>query len=126
MKKILVDTNVLIDYTNGCSQKLEFLIEDQKNGKVNLYVNPVIVAEFFTDRNLKNKKKLKMAQDFFQLFEVANINKETGIIAGELLRENKALFLADSLIAATSLQFNLKLLTKNKKDFKKIVRLDFV
>jgi len=58
MKKILVDTNVLIDYTNGCSQKLEFLIEDQKNGKVNLYVNPVIVAEFFTDRNLKNKNEL--------------------------------------------------------------------
>lgn len=125
MKKILADTNVLIDYANGHSQILEVLIKDQKNGKINLYVNPVIVAEFFTDKNLKNEKKLKIARDFFQLFETANINKETGTIAGRLLRENRVLFLADALIAATCLQFNLTLLTKNKKDFKRRTGLKY-
>lgn len=96
-------------------------------GDCHLFSTPFYVQLYnLTNKNLKNEKKLKIAQEFFQLFNVVNINKETGIIAGRLLRENKALFLADSLIAATCLQFNLKLLTKNKKDFKKMVELAFV
>lgn len=125
MTKVLVDTNIIIDFTKGKSKDLKFLFEKQEEGKINLYVNPVIISEFFTDRNLKNGKKLQKARDFFNLFDLANITKEVGFLAGELLREGKVNFLGDALIAATCLYFNLQLATKDKKDFTKIKQLTF-
>lgn len=125
MIKIFVDTDILIDYSKGCGRLLEKLLREQKEGKIELCLNPVVIAEFFTDRNLKNKDKFAQACDFFNFFSVIEVNKKIGLLAGELLRENKTSFLGDALIAATCLSANLKLATGNQKHFAKIKNLEF-
>lgn len=125
MTQVLVDTDVLIDYSKGFDRFLGDLLKRQTAGEVELYVNPVIVAEFFTDQKLKDKKKQTEAEDFFNLFGFKEINKKMGQQVGELLREKRIGFLGDAVIAATCLVDSLALATKNKKHFKKVPQLKF-
>lgn len=122
---IFVDTNVIIDYTKGVVNQLENILKQQDKGLIEIYVNPIVITEFFNDQALKNKKNLKLALELFENFKTVDIDKKTSLIAGELLRENKVNFLADALIAANCLQHSLFLFTKNKKDFKKVKGLKF-
>ncbi|OGK10830.1 hypothetical protein A2767_02880 [Candidatus Roizmanbacteria bacterium RIFCSPHIGHO2_01_FULL_35_10] len=123
MKKILIDTDILINYSHGYNKELVGLLERQENNKIQLYINPIITAEFLNDKKLKNKNQSINIEEFLSLFSTANVNKETGIIAGKLLRENQIPFLADAFIAATGLQFGLELYTNNRKHFKNIKEL---
>lgn len=123
MNKILVDTNILIDYSKGFGKDFESLIIQHKAGKVILHVNPVATAEFLANRNLRNNKEIKDAQDFLGMFQFVSINNLTGQLAGELSREQNVISLADAFIAATCLQLGLQLYTNNKKDFKKVKKL---
>ena len=125
MTKIFVDTDILIDYSKGYSQFLENLLEKQDQKQLELWVNPIVIAEFFTDSNLRNKEKLEKAKDFFGFFRVIEINKKIGLLAGEFLREEKVNFMGDALIAATCILEKIHLVTGNKKHFSKISSLDF-
>lgn len=125
MKKIFIDTNIIISYTKDYFIYLKELIEKQKNGNVILFVNPVVVAEFFTDKNLNNGKKFKLAKEFFYNFTSLPINNTVGMIAGELLRNNSTVAIGDALIAATCLENKLELMTNNQKDFRKVKNLKF-
>lgn len=120
MKRIFVDTDVLIDYSKGYSHQLQGLLEKQKQNQVELYTNPIVIAEFFTDENLRNEKKRQTAKEFFYLFKTITVSKKIGLLSGELLREKKVNYLGDSLIAATCLINDLFLLTNNRKDFSKV------
>ncbi len=125
MKKIFIDTNIIISYTKDYFIYLKELIEKQKNGDVTLFVNPVVVAEFFTDKSLNNKKKLKLAEEFFHNFTSLPINNSVGIISGRLLRNNYTFAIGDALIAATCIENNLELMTNNQKGFKKVKGIKF-
>lgn len=125
MKKIFIDTNIIISYTKGYFPYLKKLIEKQKKGNVVLFVNPVVVAEFFTDKNLNNSKKINLAKNFFHNFTSLPINNAIGIIAGELLRNNSTVAIGDAIIAATCIENNLEIMTNNQKDFKKVKGLKF-
>ncbi|MDO8741887.1 MAG: PIN domain-containing protein, partial [Candidatus Roizmanbacteria bacterium] len=120
-----IDTNIIISYTKGYFVYLKELIEKQKKGDVMLFVNPVVVAEFFTDKNLDNEKKYILAKEFFHNFTSLPINNTIGIIAGKLLRNNSTIAIGDALIAATCLENKLELITNNIKDFKKVKGLKF-
>ncbi len=125
MIRVLVDTDVLIDYSKGHDQQLESLLEKQDNNELGLWINPAIIAEFFTDIHLKNKSMFSKAMEFISLFRVAEINKKIGLLAGEFLREEKTNFLGDALIAATCISERFLLATGNKKHFSKIIGLEF-
>lgn len=56
--KVFVDTNIIIDYTKGFGKELFDLLEKQEKKEVEIFINPIVVAEFFNDKNLKNNKKL--------------------------------------------------------------------
>jgi len=123
--KIFIDTNIIIDFTKGHTKVLKTLFEKKIKGEVELYINPIIVTEFLNDQSLKDKKTKTKALEFLMFFEILPITKETGIIASNLLREDKVSFLADAFIAASCLQHKLLLATNNKKDFQKIKELSF-
>lgn len=126
MTKIFVDTDVLIDYSKGHDRHLEKLLNEQIQGNFELFINPIVVAEFLTDRNLKdNKKKLTKALEFLNLFSIRDIGRKIGTTAGELLREEKTSFIGDALIAATCINSKLQLATNNKRHFSKIPGLTF-
>ncbi len=121
MANILVDTNILINFSKN---RNNLLVGYFKKNNTNLFINPIIITEFTNDKNLlKNKNKNQQAIDFLNLFQHLDINKEIAYKTGELIRTNKADYMADAFIAATCLVHNLKLLTHNQKHFKKIPNL---
>jgi len=126
MDRLLVDTNVLIDYSKGKRDFLKKLLVKQKDGKVVLYVNPIVIAEYFTDKNLKHEEKFRESLNFINLFGVLQITKKIGILAGELMREGLVYSIGDALIAANCLLSNLALATRNKKHFEKVSDLKFL
>ena len=116
MKKILVDTNILIDYSKNKGK----LLEEYNEENWELWINPVVVAEFLNDRWLISRTKQKKAENFIGLFKCLEINKEEGIKTGELIRTGLVDSLGDALIAANCLVKKMHLLTRNQKHFKKV------
>lgn len=125
MKKVFIDTNIIIDYSKGFDKSLKNLFLLQKQNRVRIFVNSIVIAEFFNDKSLKNIKKLDRANRLFQCFTVLELTGKSGFLTGKLLRTNQVSFIADSLIAATCLDNELELVTNNKKDFKKVKGLKF-
>ncbi len=123
--KLIIDTNILIDYSKGYTKLLSSLLENQFKNQVELYVNPVIVAEFFTDRTLRSMHKLATAHEFINLFKVVDLTKQTGLLAGEFLRQKYVLYLADALISASCILVKAQLVTRNTSDFAKVPGLVF-
>lgn len=123
--KVLVDTDILIDYSNSRSKLLESLFQKQSRGLVALYISPVTIAEFLTDKKLKVISKQVEAEEFLSLFDIVEINKREGIVTGKLLRQGNPPFLGDALIASTCLINGLKLATRNEKHFSKVKGLQF-
>ncbi len=126
MIKILIDTDVLIDYSKGFFKGLNDLKELQDKGRAILYLNPIVISEYFAGKNLKNAKKLKEALDFISVFKTILINKKMGLTTGEILRNEPTLNWKDAMIAATCLVNGCQLATRNRKHFGKIKGLKFV
>ncbi len=122
MAGILIDTNVLINYSKARDTLLQGYLDNRNS--TSLYVNPIIITEFVNDKNLlKNSHKKQQALKFLDLFQHIDINKKVALKAGELIRTSKVSYLADAFIAATCLVHSLKLLTHNQKHFKQIPSL---
>ena len=125
MKKVFVDTNIIIDFTKGFDKNLREIFLLQKQNKVTTFVNSIVISEFFNDKGLKNKRDLERANRLFQYFKVLDLTGKSGFLAGELLRTDQVNFIADSLIATTCIENKLELMTNNQKDFKKVKGLKF-
>lgn len=125
MKKVFIDTNILIDYSKKYTDILRGLLERKKNNKLKLIINPIVIVEYLNDFNLVNEEKLTLAEKFLQMFDVFDINTEIAVITAELLRTKKVIYIGDAIIAATCIHHNLLLATNNKKDFRKVKELKF-
>ncbi len=125
MKSIFIDTDVLIDYSKGRSRLLEKLLDLQNEGKAKLLVNPVVVAEYFTDNTLDKKHAYELAEEFIGQCTVKEITKKMGLVAGELLRRKQVLFLGDALVSASCLVDKLALVTRNRRHFAGVPGLEF-
>lgn len=125
MNEIFVDTDILIDYSKGKSKFLGTLLAKQEKGEVELFINPIVIAEFLTDRALVSKAKLALAQEFLALFSLKEITKQIGFVAGELLRNGMVDYLGDAMIAATCVAHGLRLATRNAKHFRTVSQIKF-
>lgn len=126
MTKIMVDTNILIDYTNGYQNDLSKLLAQSDENKVRLLINPVIVAEYLADKKLKNISAKRIANEFLGLFNCTIITKKMGELTGEILRNHSDLAWRDAMIAACCLTEGCLLSTRNRKHFNKIKGLKFI
>lgn len=122
MPKILIDSDVLIDYSKGWGVDLEKVLANPEH---EVYVTPVNIAEFLNDKNLKSEDKYAQALEFLRSFLVEDIDRSVGQRTGELLRSKQIDYLGDALIAATCLRYDLVLLTRNKKHFTRVKGLKF-
>ncbi len=123
MIKASIDTDILIDYSKDRDTVLDKLLSEKN---VELYINPVVIAEFLADQNLVSQKKLEEALDFLSRFKMININKKIGIETGRIMRKVPSLNWKDAMIAACCLVENCRLATRNRKHFNKITGLKFV
>ena len=122
MVKVLVDSDILIDYSKGWGVDLEKVLT---NPAQEAYITPVNIAEFLNDKNLKSKNKYAQALEFLRSFLVEGADRSVGEKTGELLRSKQIDYLGDALIAAVCLEKDMQLMTRNVKHFKRVKGLKF-
>lgn len=126
MSKIFIDTNIIIDFAHGKSTFLAELLARESKNSSQLFINAVVVAEYFADKSLKDVKKHDQAEEFISNFRVVSINKKEGLLAAKFMREGLTFSVDDALIAASCIVNDMTLATRNKKHFAKIPGLKFV
>jgi predicted nucleic acid-binding protein len=119
-KAVLCDTCVLIDFVNGRSEQ----ITELKANAIQLFINPVIELELL--QGARNNAELLRLEKIIAMFYNVEMSVEVVDVARQLIKLyslSHGLRLADALIAATALVYDLDLLTHNVKDFRFIPEL---
>ena len=115
---IILDTNIIIELFKGNVETKELLKKvDEKEFAIS------IITSMELYYGAINKRELNKIKKFLEKFNLLTINEEISKIALDLTEKyskSHGLDIPDALIAATSLYYEIPLLTYNKKDFKYI------
>ena len=120
---ILLDSDIIIWFLRGKEDIVSIIHNLIIKNK--LYVSPISIAEVYAGVRPKEEKLINA---FFSLIETINIDNSTGKLAGKYLNKyskSHNVEIADSLIAATVINYSLKLWTLNKKHYPMIKRGEF-
>ena len=119
-KEFLTDTNVLIyvlaNYFPKNRVELEEILENSFNVSIISKVELLSFGKLSVDESTKMSEFLAEAHIHFIDDEIAEKTIE--------IRKKYGLKLPDAFIAATALTKNFTLITRNEKDFKKILELE--
>ncbi|MEC4818108.1 MAG: type II toxin-antitoxin system VapC family toxin [Scytonema sp. PMC 1069.18] len=119
-EKLLIDTDVLIDYLRGKTPAIQYL----ENLTESLLVSSITIAELYA--GVREGKERKALDEFVRAFEVVPVNDEIAIKGGLYRRDyfkSHNLGLADAIIAATSEMKNAYLVTLNQKHFPMLINV---
>ncbi len=115
-EKILIDTDVLIDYLKGVDKAVEFIEEALVRSKCCISV--ITIAEL--NVGIRNDKEKNILSEFLEEFHIENCTLKIAEVGG-LFRKNfgksHGLGLADALIIATAKAVDAKLISLNAKHF---------
>lgn len=121
MKNYLLDTNILIYHLTGdIPQKELDKIENILNKSFNI---SIITKIEFLGWDKHSSDGFKLAEEFLDFANVITITDEIADLSIKI-RKNSKIKLPDAVIAATCLNNNLILITRNDKDFKDIPDLE--
>ncbi len=124
MKKIVIDTNVLIDYLRTGKGLFLKLVELQKENKVELYLSSMSILELFVGKS-SQKSSLKILQ-LIDIFIVIPLDRNLAKLAGEVKRDNNlSIAIADLVIAASAIYINGQIATRNTRHYQGIPKLRF-
>ncbi len=118
---MLLDSNIIIIASKLVQVKL---ISYLRNNEKNLHTSIVSQIEVLGYHQLKEVEKAFL-QNFFNAIPILPLNEIVATKAIEL-RQRKPLSLADAIIAATALTYDLTLFTDNIKDYAGIKGLKLV
>lgn len=113
---IIVDSDILIDYSRSYRPAQQFL---DSTFRKNRYCISVITAIELI-RGSQDKESQAVAQDLISKYPILVLSKEISLQSYRLVQKyhlNYSLGMADAFIAATSLQHKAYLLTRNLKHF---------
>jgi hypothetical protein len=119
-ERILLDSDILIDYLRGEKESKELIVYLLENSKC--YLTAINIAEIYSDKDLSDPQKEFIIDNFLKNFNFILLYKEISKTAGSLGRKDN-LPLADAFIGAASLIYDIILITRNIKDFQKIIGL---
>jgi len=118
MKRLLLDTTVLIDLSRGNEQAADF-IEQQRQMKAYLAISAVSAMELIV--GCRNKSEVNLAQLLIAEFALIPLSAAISEQAYHWLimySKSHGLLIPDALIGATAVVTELELVTDNIKDFK--------
>lgn len=127
MKRVVVDTDILIDYAHGYAKWLENILVAE-DSLITLVLPTIVIAEYFTSMALDDPKEVGIADRTFTLFFKQDLTEDIAKVLGALLRHKThaaGASLADLIIASTTIYLNAELATNNKTHFQKIPGLRF-
>lgn len=126
MKRIVVDTNLLIDHLRGRSGLFKQLVKFSLQKEVSLVIPSIVLFELHAGWSITKAKEKKEVEKILSICELRTFDKALAETAGFIVREYKPrIHLADLIIGVTALVLNAKLATLNKKHFLGIPNLDF-
>ncbi|MBA2727739.1 MAG: type II toxin-antitoxin system VapC family toxin [Parachlamydiaceae bacterium] len=114
--KLLVDTDVIIDYLRGNPKAVSYLYDVQV--KHMCYVSTITIAELYSGVREGNERHL--LEDFTKEFHIAILNETLAERAGVFRRDygkSHGVGLVDCIIAATAESLGSILITLNSKHF---------
>ncbi len=124
MTKVLIDSDVIIDYLRTGGGGLVKLVEAQRDGKVELYLSAVTVLELFAGKS--SKAVVGKLKELIEGFIVIPLGTELAEFAGQTKRDHTTdAALADLIVGATSVSIGAKMATRNKKHYQGIPKLRF-
>ncbi|MCH7640776.1 type II toxin-antitoxin system VapC family toxin [Patescibacteria group bacterium] len=118
MKKVLLDTDVLIDELR--QPEKETIYKTLKAQKYKLYVCAITVTELWAGESITKPKGKRLVSKILKEVSIVPLSNQILRRAGEKLRKNKNLYLADAMVAATALIKKLPLVTLNIRHFQHI------
>ncbi len=114
---VIVDTDILIDVGRGDETAIAYLESLEK--RKGLGVSAVTYMELIV--GCKNKREQQAVKRFMRRFEVIALTEAITEKAVELLLEYRlshGLLISDALIAATAIERNVPLVSKNQRDYR--------
>ena len=115
-RSLLVDSDVLIDHLRKERKALDFLAAEIEEGSL-LFISVISRTEILAGMKSGEEEAVK---SLFELMKPVDIDVTIADKAGEYLRKfskSHALNIGDAVIAATSHEMTLKLITKNVKHY---------
>lgn len=125
MVKVVIDTDIIIDFTRGKNELFQELLNQASQKKVVLFIPAVVVTELMTGQETHNNVKLRDLEFLINQLSLVGLDYYLAKKAGFLMRDFKVLKLGDAIIAAVTIELDAKLATRNKKDFENIKGLKF-
>lgn len=124
MEKVVVDSNIIIDYLRSSKGWLPSLLSFQAKGEIEIYISSITVFELFAGSS--SKKDETKILELVSGFKIISFDEKLAKFAGELTRDWKlSLPLADFIIASTAVFIEAQVVTRNKDHFKGIPKLKF-
>ena len=116
-KKYLIDTNIIIYYLNNSipkeeTEKIEFIFKNSFN------ISTITKIEILGWHKISREDKNKIER-FIKNSNVIYIQKELEELAIRIKQEKKVAT-PDAIIAATAINYNLVVVTRNENDFNNI------
>jgi tRNA(fMet)-specific endonuclease VapC len=117
----LVDTDVLIDVSRNNEAAIDFLDQLDESWSMSIITALELIV------GARNKKDVNQIDQLVTVYSAIPLTTEIGNSSYGLLRQfakSHGLSVFDSLIAATAIEENLTLVSKNKKHFQMIRNLN--
>lgn len=114
---LLVDSDILIDFTRGIDEARDFLAGVWSIHEVG--ISCITQMELFV--GARDKAEQRRIEQFLTQFEIVSISDAISTVAVGLIQKyhlSHGLAIPDALIAATVLHLDVPLVTKNVRDFK--------
>lgn len=122
---IILDTDILIDSARGVGEAVSCLQQIENNDA--LAISAVTEMELII--GCRNKNELKSLRYFLHRFKIISVNEEISDMATDLLktyRLSHGLLIPDALIAGTAIDKGVRLVSKNRKDYRYIETLELL
>lgn len=122
---ILFDTDILIDIGRNIEPAVSILKEKECESVVSIS----IITQMELIIGCRNKAELANLDSFLERFEIVSLidsYARKGVKLLKQYRHSHGLLIADALIAATAIEKNMVLLSKNQKDYRYIKELQLI
>ena len=113
-EKILIDTDVLIDFLRGNKNAIEFIDKLSPH----IILSPIVIAELYA--GVKGENEFSVLDNFISLFRIVSITSEIAKAGGFYKRDfgkSHGVGLADAILAATADKEKAGLKTLNIKHY---------
>lgn len=118
MRKVVVDTDILIDHLRGMKRAKEIILKIRRREVIG-YISAVTEAELISGEECRKLDKKREVKELIDLFTKINVSNKIAEKAGDF-RRDYGTPLIDSLIAATAFYQKAVIWTRNLKHYKKI------